>query len=151
MDRASVIAERARRSSIAARLSTDSESFSPDWGDDPDNLDPINLPEDDSTHAVYLRLVQAAQAQPVVSKSASSRSPPIPPRMAPANGTAETLASLVQHLVSTQEERNLLELTLSHKDAATMLSAVPPVSTNGVVLSVSMLLVWFTELDSFLF
>ena len=150
MDRASVIAERARRSSIATWLSTDSDGFSPEWGEDPDNLDPINLPEDDSTHAVYHRSVQAAQAQPVVSESASSRSPPIPPRMAPANGTAETLASLVQHLVSAQEEHNLLELTLSQKDAAAMLSAVPPVATNGIVLSGSKLLAWFTEVDTWL-
>ena len=148
MDRASVIAERARWSSIAARLSTDSDGFSPEWGDDPANLDPTNLPEDDSTHAVYHRLVQAAQAQPVVSKSASSRSPPTPPRMAPANGTAEMLASLVQSLVSAQEEHNLHQLTLSQKDAAAMLSAVPPVATNGIVLSGSKLLAWFTELET---
>ena len=74
MDRASVIAERARRSSIAARLSTDSEGFSPEWGEDPDNLDPINLPKDDSTLAVYQRLVQAAKAQPVVSESLGNAS-----------------------------------------------------------------------------
>ena len=135
MDRASVIAERARRSSIAARLSTDSEGFSPEWGEDPDNLDPINLPKDDSTLAVYQRLVQAAKAQPVVSESASNSPPPIPQRMAPANETAEMLASLLQSLVGAQEEHNRQQLIPSQKDAAAMLSAVPPVrnEAHGVV------------------
>ena len=59
--------ERSRRSSIAAMLSTD-DDFSPEWGDDPDNLDPTNLPDDASTLAVYHRLVQAGKAQPVVSE-----------------------------------------------------------------------------------
>ena len=126
-------------------LSTDND-FSPEWGEDPDNLDPTNLPDDDSTPAVYQRLVQAAKSQPVVSESASFRSPPIPPRMAPANETAEMLASLLQSLVGAQEEHNRQQLIPSQKDAAAMLSAVPPVATNGIVLSGSKLMAWLREL-----
>jgi hypothetical protein len=40
-----VARERHRRSSIAGMLSGDSGEYSPEWAEDPENLDPINLPE----------------------------------------------------------------------------------------------------------
>jgi hypothetical protein len=45
------------------------------WGEDPENLDPLNLPEDARTTAMYQGLVQADLAQPVVVESAAYAPP----------------------------------------------------------------------------
>jgi hypothetical protein len=58
------------------------------------------------------------------------------------------LASLMDRLVMAQEKSNERRQTLSQKDVASILAAVPSVAPNGDVLSGSKLLAWFKELDT---
>jgi hypothetical protein len=70
--------------------------------------------------------------------------------MAAKNETMLFMTSVMERLVGAHEDRNRRHLTLSQKDAAAMLSAVPPVATNGVVLSGAKLMAWIKEIDTYL-
>jgi hypothetical protein len=58
------------------------------------------------------------------------------------------MAKVLERMVAAQEESNSRKQTLSQKDAAAMLSAVPSVAPNGVALSGPKLLSWFQQLPT---
>ena len=69
------------------------EEYSPVWSDDPENFTPTNLPE--GTESMYLRLVNAGLAQPVVDETAS-KTPESPPSVAREDGAIMMLAQIMK-------------------------------------------------------
>ena len=122
-------------------LSGDPEEYSPEWAEDPENLDPINLP--DGTESVYLRLVNADLAQPVVDAAASET--PVPPSVARGDEAMLMMAQIMQQMVAGQNRAKNGGLCLTQKDATAMIAAVPFVAQNGVALTGSKLIAWFKE------
>ena len=55
---------------------------------------------------------------------------------------------LLERMIANDEARDSRRQTLSQKDAAEMLSAVPSIAPNGVVLSGPKLLSWFQQIDT---
>ena len=109
--------ERHRRSSMAAVLYRD--VYTPVWDDeDPENLVPTNLP--DGTESMYLRLVNAGLAQPVVDVEAS-KTPKPPPSVAREDGTMMMLAQIMQQMADGNDRREDRSLTLSQKDATALI------------------------------
>ena len=132
--------ERHRRSSMAAVLY--GEEYSPLWSDDPENFTPTNLPE--GTESMYLRLVNAGLAQPVVDETAS-KTPKSPPSVAREDGAMMMMAQIMQQMADGNDRRESRSLTLSQKDATALIAAVPSVAPNGVVLTGAKLIAWFKE------
>ena len=122
-------------------LSGAPEEYPPEWAEEPENLDPTNLPED--TESMYLRLVNADLAQPVVDAAATEI--PVPPSVARGDEAMLMMAQIMQQMVAGQNRAETRRLCLTQKDATAMIAAVPSVAPNGVVLSGSKLIAWFKE------
>jgi hypothetical protein len=128
----------------------EAEAFVPVFDEeDPDSVDPVNLAENLAKEDMdlYSQLVRTGMAQ----VEEAPLMPVSPPRPAFATGGDETtsvLASLMQHLLSKSDEDSRRRQTLSQKDAAAMLLAVPSVVVDGQVLQGPKLLAWFKELVS---
>ena len=92
--------------------------------------------------------IESPQVEPPATASLDSTTAP---RLATATGgdaTADTLKSLMQHILSTKEDEAQRRGTLSQKDCAAMLAAVPSVVVDGHVLQGPKLLSWFKEVTS---
>jgi hypothetical protein len=116
---------------------------------DAQGLDPINLPEDGTLDlALYQRLVLADLAQPPEVESATHELPSSPGPAMGDNTAHMMMLKLFERMVAQEEARDSRRQTLSQKDAAEMLSAVPSIAPNGVVLSGPKLLSWFQQIDT---
>ena len=96
---------------------------------------------------MYLRLVNADLAQPAVD-AAASETPVSQPSVAGGDPTMLMLAQIcqiMQQMVAGLNRAENSRSTLSQKDAANLIAAVPSVAPNGVVLSGSKLIAWFKE------
>ena len=152
-----VLQERSRRTSIASLMlgsrdgGEDENTFTPEY-DDPNALDPSNLAlalgETDMLFYSKMVRIESPQVEPPATASLDSTTAP---RLATATGgdaTADALKSLMQHILSTKEDEAQRRGTLSQKDCAAMLLAVPPVTVDGQVLQGPKLLAWFNEVTS---
>jgi hypothetical protein len=71
-------------------MSSDEQEFTPEWGEDPDVLDPVNLTDNPQTLAMYHRLVHPDLLQPVLVDSEHDRPP-----SSPAHGTGDTTTTML--------------------------------------------------------
>ena len=135
--------ERTRRSSILqALLGAD---FEPNFDDD-ESYDPNNVPDLALEQYNSLAALPLYQPDPHHDDDESGGGAATLDDRAP----GDTLNKLLERLVAIQDRKDLDRSTISQKDAAALIAAVPPVAADGVALSGAKLLSWFKKLTGYL-
>jgi hypothetical protein len=133
--------------------SGDESTYTPEYDtEDLGVLDPTNLAEglgqEDLNFYTQMVRIESAQAEPTREAPLDPMNAPRPATATGGDATADTLQSLMRHLISNKEDEATRRKSLSQKDCAAMLLDLPSVSVDGQILQGPKLLAWFNEVTS---